>query len=95
MQLGHVGLTPAWPISLKFPSCSLPIRFSVFSPTIGSARFLLNYEAGFPTAAPCANFTGKTSTLFPICALWTPYSFPGSRVMYLSATGAQVKNQFP
>jgi hypothetical protein len=57
-------------------------------------RILLNYEAGYPTAAACANFTGKTSDLFPICALWTLYNFPRSRVMYLSATGAQVKNQF-
>jgi hypothetical protein len=57
-------------------------------------QILLNYEAGFPTAAACANFTGKTSTLFPITALWTLYCFPRSRVMYLSATGAQVKNQF-
>ncbi len=24
-------------------------------------KILLNYEAGFPTAAACANFTGKTS----------------------------------
>jgi hypothetical protein len=58
------------------------------------ARVLLNYEAAHQTAAACANFTGKTSTLFPICALWTLYNFPRSRVMYLSATGAQVKNQF-
>jgi hypothetical protein len=52
-------------------------------------KILLNYEAGFPTAAACANFTGKTSTLFPIAALWTLYCFPRSRVMYLSATGAE------
>jgi hypothetical protein len=39
-------------------------------------HILLNYEAGFPTAAACANFTGKTSTVFPIAALWTLYSFP-------------------
>jgi phage terminase large subunit len=58
------------------------------------ANVLLNYEAGNPTAAACANFTGKTSTLFPIAALWTLYNFPRARVMYLSATGAQVKNQF-
>ena len=57
-------------------------------------QILLNYEAGFQTAAACANFTGKTSILFPIAALWSLYCFPRSRVMYLSATGAQVKNQF-
>jgi phage terminase large subunit len=56
-------------------------------------KILLNYEAGNPTAAACANFTGKTSTVFPIAALWTLYNFPRSRVMYLSATGVQVKNQ--
>ena len=58
------------------------------------AKILLNYEAGHQTAAACANFTGKTSTVFPIAALWTLYSFPRSRLMYLSATGHQVKNQF-
>jgi phage terminase large subunit len=57
-------------------------------------QVLLNYESGRPTAAACANFTGKTSTVFPICALWTLYNFPRSRVMYLSATGQQVRNQF-
>src|SRR5260370_41571937 len=57
-------------------------------------KILLNYEAGFPTAAACANFTGKTSAVFPIAALWTLYSFPRARLMYLSATSAQVKNQF-
>jgi len=57
-------------------------------------KILLSYEAGFQTAAACANFTGKTSTVFPIAALWTLFNFPRARVMYLSATGAQVKNQF-
>src|SRR4030088_1181676 len=57
-------------------------------------KILLNYEAGNQTAAACANFTGKTSTVFPIAALWTLYNFPRARVMYLSATGAQVRNQF-
>jgi hypothetical protein len=58
------------------------------------AKILLNYEAGHQTAAACANFTGKTSTVFPIAALWTIYCFPRARLMYLSATGQQVKNQF-
>src|SRR5260221_1095256 len=57
-------------------------------------EILLNCEAGIQTAAACANFTGKTSTVFPIAALWTLYSFPRARLMYLSATSAQVKNQF-
>jgi hypothetical protein len=57
-------------------------------------QILLNYEAGKPTAAACANFTGKTCTVFPIAALWTLYNFPRARLMYLSATSAQVKNQF-
>ena len=57
-------------------------------------QILLNYEAGKPTAAACANFTGKTSTVFPIAALWTLHSYPRARLMYLSATSAQVKNQF-
>jgi phage terminase large subunit len=58
------------------------------------SQILLNYEAGHQTAAACANFTGKTSTVFPITALWTLYNFPRARLMYLSATSAQVKNQF-
>jgi hypothetical protein len=58
------------------------------------AKILLNYEAGHQTAAACANFTGKTSCCFPIAALWTLYNFPRARLMYLSATGHQVKNQF-
>jgi hypothetical protein len=58
------------------------------------AQILLNYEAGNQTAAACANFTGKTSTVFPIAALWTLYNFPRARLMYISATGHQVRNQF-
>src|SRR5258708_28179486 len=57
-------------------------------------QILLHYEAGKQTAAACANFTGKTSTVFPIAALWTLYNYPRARLMYLSATSAQVKNQF-
>jgi hypothetical protein len=83
----------------KTPAPKIPIL--LFSDSVlgiqpydWQCQILLNYEAGFQTAAACANFTGKTSTLFPIAALWTLYCFPRSRVMYLSATGAQVKNQF-
>jgi hypothetical protein len=78
-----------------------PIPILVFADSVlgiqpypWQCKILLNYEAGNQTAAACANFTGKTSTVFPICALWTLYNFPRARVMYLSATGAQVKNQF-
>src|ERR1700747_736907 len=58
------------------------------------SKILLNYEAGYQTAAACANFTGKTSTVFPIAALWTLYNFLRARLMYIAATGHQVKNQF-
>src|SRR5246127_3030887 len=58
------------------------------------SKILLNYEAGNQTAAACANFTGKTSCLFPIAALWTLYNFPRARPMYISATAHQVRNQF-
>src|SRR5258708_35026651 len=78
-----------------------PIPILLFSESILGIRpydwqchILLNYEAGNPTAAACANFTGKTSTVFPIAALWTLNSYPRARLMYLSATSAQVKNQF-
>ena len=57
-------------------------------------RILLRYEAGEPVAAACANYTGKTSAIFPICALWTLYNFPRARLMYMSATYDQVVNQF-
>ncbi len=77
-----------------------PIPILLFSDSIlgiqpydWQCHILLNYEAGIQTAAACANFTGKTSTVFPIAALWTLYNFPRSRLMYLSATSAQVKNQ--
>jgi hypothetical protein len=83
----------------KAPAPKIPILLFADSilgiqPYNWQCQILLNYEAGFPTAAACANFTGKTSTVFPIAALWTLYCFPRARVMYLSATGAQVKNQF-
>jgi hypothetical protein len=57
-------------------------------------RILLRYEAGEPTAAPCANYSGKTSVLFPVAALWTLYNFPRARLMYMSATRLQVIKQF-
>jgi len=57
-------------------------------------RILLRYEAGEPIAAACADYTGKTSVIFPICALWTLYNFPRARLMYTSATYDQVVNQF-
>jgi hypothetical protein len=57
-------------------------------------KILETYATGNPTAVAAANFTGKTSTVFPAAALWTLYNFPTARVMYLSATGAQVEKQF-
>src|SRR5260370_41489438 len=78
-----------------------PIPILLFAESILGIRpydwqchILLNYEAGKPTAAACANFTGKTSTGFPIAALWTLYNFPPAPPMYLSSTSAQAKNQF-
>jgi hypothetical protein len=79
---------PKIPI-LLFAESILGIR-----PYDWQCHILLNYEADKQTAAACANFTGKTSTVFPIAALWTLYNFPRARLMYLSATSAQVKNQF-
>jgi hypothetical protein len=78
---------------------SIPILFFAdevlrVQPYDWQCRILLNYEAGHPTAVAAANFTGKTSTVFPICALWTLANFPTARVMYLSATGSQVEKQF-
>jgi hypothetical protein len=79
-----------------------PISILIFADSIlgiktlydWQCKILLNYEAGHQTAAACANFTGKTSTVFPIAALWTLYNFPRARLMYISATGHQVKQQF-
>jgi hypothetical protein len=58
------------------------------------SKILLRYEAGESTAAACANYSGKTSVLFPVAALWTLYNFPRARLMYMSATWLQVTNQF-
>jgi hypothetical protein len=74
---------------LLFADSVLGIR-----PYVWQCNILLNYEGGYQTAPACANFTGKTSTVFPIAALWTLYNFPRARLMYLSATGHQVKQQF-
>ena len=54
------------------------------------ARILLRYEGGEPTAAACANYSGKTSVVFTVAALWTLYNFPRARLMYMSATWRQV-----
>jgi len=58
------------------------------------AKILLRYEACDRVAAACANNTGKTSTLFPIAALWVLYNFPRARVMYVTASGDQLRHQF-
>jgi hypothetical protein len=57
-------------------------------------RCLLRYESCDRVAAACANNTGKTSTLFPIAALWVLHNFPRSRVMYVTASGDQLRHQF-
>jgi hypothetical protein len=87
-MLKQSSLRPKIPI-LLFADSILGVR-----PYDWQCQILLNYEAANQTAAACANFTGKTSTLFPICALWTLYCFPRARIMYLSSTGNQVRNQF-
>ena len=68
------------------PKRSIPILF--FADDIlgihlhdWQCRILLNYEAGHPTAAAGANFSGKTSTVIPIRALWTLVNFPIARVI--------------
>jgi hypothetical protein len=38
------------------------------------------------TPAACANFTGKTSTVFPIAAFWILKGFSQARLMYFLAT---------
>jgi hypothetical protein len=61
-MLGSNGKAPAPKIPiLLFADSILGIQ-----PYDWQCKILLNYEAGFQTAAACANFTGKTSTLFPI-----------------------------
>jgi hypothetical protein len=74
---------------LVFADSVLGIR-----PYTWQSRILLNFEAGHHVAAACANNTGKTSTLFPICALWLLYTQPKARLMYLTASGDQLKHQF-
>ncbi len=58
------------------------------------SRILLNYEASNRVAAACANNTGKTSLLFPVCALWSLWVHPRARVQYITASGDQLKHQF-
>jgi hypothetical protein len=57
-------------------------------------RFMLAYEAGHQTAAACANFTGRTVDRLPDRGPLDHVLLPRSRVMYLSAISAQVRNQF-
>jgi len=58
------------------------------------AKVLLSLESGNQTAAACCNNAGKTSTIFPAAALWVLFNFPKARIVYLSATHKQVKEQF-
>ena len=48
------------------------------------SRILLRYEAGERTAVAACNFSGKTSVVFTVAALWTLYCFPRGRLMYRS-----------
>jgi phage terminase large subunit len=80
--------TPKIPI-LLFADSILGIR-----PYPWQCQVLLNYSAGNATAAAACNNSGKTSTIFPIATLWTLYNFPRARVMYITSSGPQLKNQF-
>lgn len=57
-------------------------------------RCLLRYEAGQQTALQACNYSGKTSTIFVIAATWTLYNFPRARILFISATHQQVRNQY-
>src|ERR1700730_2589045 len=74
---------------LAFADSVLGIR-----PYEWQSRIVLRYESGDRVAAACANNTGKTSTVFPICALWSLWVYPRSRVQYITASGDQLKHQF-
>jgi hypothetical protein len=65
-----------------------------FRPYPWQSKILLNYEAGNRAAAAVANNCGKTSTIFPICALWTLWTHERARVQYITASGDQLKHQF-
>jgi hypothetical protein len=58
------------------------------------ATVLLSFESGDQTAIAVCNNGGKTSTVFSAAALWCLYSFPKARIVYLSATHKQFKEQF-
>jgi phage terminase large subunit len=55
---------------------------------------LLSFESGKPTAIAVCNNGGKTSTVFPAAALWVLYNWPKARIVYLSSTFKQVREQF-
>jgi phage terminase large subunit len=55
---------------------------------------LLSFESGKPTAIAVCNNGGKTSTVYPAAALWCLYSWPKARIVYLSSTFKQVREQF-
>jgi hypothetical protein len=78
-----------------------PIPILIFADSVVGVRpydwqskILLSFKSGNQTAAACCNNAGKTSTIFPVAALWTLFSFPKARIVYLSATHEQVKEQF-
>ena len=68
---------PRIPI-LAFAHSYLGIR-----PYDWQAKIPETYATGNHTAVAAANFTGKTSTVFPAAALWTLYCHNTARVMYL------------
>jgi hypothetical protein len=57
-------------------------------------RCILRFESGRQTALQACNYSGKTSTVFVITALWVLYNFPRARILYISATFPQVRNQY-
>jgi hypothetical protein len=79
----------------------LPIPILIFAGSVlgirpynWQAKVLLSLESGNQTTAACCNNAGKTSTIFPAAALWVLLNFPKVRMVYLSATHKQVKEQF-
>jgi phage terminase large subunit len=54
----------------------------------------LSVESGMPTALAACNGSGKTTTCFPLVALYLLYTFPKAQIVYLSASNAQVTRQF-
>jgi phage terminase large subunit len=54
----------------------------------------MSVESGKRTALAACNGSGKTTTLFPLVALYLLYAFPRAQIVYLSASASQVAKQF-